>query len=92
MTARASSALWSVTEQQAWLAALVFCTTHTPVTPSHLPRSHTYTHTCCREEVPYTHRKHAIMMVSHDMELNVGLQTFQQVSPRRGGCVGISQR
>lgn len=32
-----------------------------------------------REEVPYTHRMHAIMMVSHNMELSMGQQTFQQV-------------
>jgi hypothetical protein len=32
-----------------------------------------------REEVPYTHRKHAIMMVSHNMELSMGQQAFHQV-------------
>lgn len=41
-------------------------------------------HVACREEVPYTHRKHAIMMVTHNMELAIGQQTFQQV--RRVQC------
>eukprot|EP00882_Tetradesmus_deserticola_P005145 GHRQ01005419.1.p1 GENE.GHRQ01005419.1~~GHRQ01005419.1.p1 ORF type:complete len:344 (+),score=114.63 GHRQ01005419.1:338-1369(+) len=34
----------------------------------------------CRQEVPYTHRHHAIMMVSQKMELHIGQQTFQQVT------------
>ncbi|WIA21329.1 hypothetical protein OEZ85_000556 [Tetradesmus obliquus] len=33
----------------------------------------------CRQEVPYTHRHHAIMMVSNKMELHIGEQTFHEV-------------
>eukprot|EP00879_Flechtneria_rotunda_P023430 GHRR01024782.1.p1 GENE.GHRR01024782.1~~GHRR01024782.1.p1 ORF type:complete len:248 (+),score=80.18 GHRR01024782.1:379-1122(+) len=33
-----------------------------------------------RQEVPYTHRQHAIMLVSPRMELHIGQQTFQQVT------------
>lgn len=32
-----------------------------------------------RQEVPYTHRRHAIMMVSNRMEKNIGEQTFREV-------------
>jgi hypothetical protein len=32
-----------------------------------------------RQEVPYTHRRHAIMMVSQKMELHIGQQTFHEV-------------
>jgi hypothetical protein len=41
----------------------------------------------CREEVPYTHRKHSIMMVTHNMELSIGQQTFQQVTNLTVGTV-----
>eukprot|EP00878_Enallax_costatus_P011950 GHUV01012477.1.p1 GENE.GHUV01012477.1~~GHUV01012477.1.p1 ORF type:complete len:182 (+),score=37.43 GHUV01012477.1:207-752(+) len=34
----------------------------------------------CRQEVPYTHRHHAIMMISNRMELHIGEQTFHQVT------------
>lgn len=33
----------------------------------------------CRQEVPYTHRTHAIMMVTTTMEKHIGQQTFQEV-------------
>ncbi|KAF8057924.1 oma1 [Scenedesmus sp. PABB004] len=40
----------------------------------------------CRQEVPYTHRHHAIMMVSNAMELHIGQQTFQEVTSQAAGA------
>ncbi len=34
----------------------------------------------CLEEVPYTHRKHAILFVTERMEKAMGEQTFAHVS------------
>eukprot|EP00775_Hariotina_reticulata_P006780 gene6780-6997_t len=34
----------------------------------------------CRQEVPYTHRHHAIMMVTQQMEQHIGEQTFKEVT------------
>lgn len=34
----------------------------------------------CRQEVPYTHRKHAILLVTEDMERHLGEETFKSVS------------
>lgn len=36
-----------------------------------------------RQEVPYTHRHHAIMMVTTKMELHIGEQTFHEVISMR---------
>jgi hypothetical protein len=38
-----------------------------------------------REEVPYTHRKHAMMFVSNAMEYKLGEHTFKQVGRGPGG-------
>jgi hypothetical protein len=46
----------------------------TPTHPSHVPRI-----TPNRQEVPYTHRHHAIMLVTPRMELHIGQQTFHEV-------------
>jgi hypothetical protein len=63
-------------------AARLFCCplAHpTPDTRPDPPVERVPTKNMDRQEVPYTHRHHSIMLVSQRMERNLGRQTFEEV-------------